>query len=350
MLAVSGATAVARNPTAAAVRQHQADGEHGDRPPDRAQFAPRHLLARGVQQRRKHEQADHLGGDPDLRHAGDEADQQAGDDEQRRSGHGEPSGEGGDHGRHDDQEQHRLDTAHATMAPSANVIASVTCAARGTSPQSAARSPADPLESRQVTCASSQSLAGASCGRSWCCGRRGEPGGRGAVRGHRPACSGMHTPYLCLRTPPPDNFLRKGPLLSIVAVARRVLPMGVERTVRDIRNTALAAVLRGGPLRVPSVLGAGSAGSCPFGSRPNAACPGCRSVERHRAAWLHSAAGDEPHVGPASGPARLPGAGAGAAATRATQPHLCHRRPVDWRHGHGAGPHRHPSGRCFRST
>lgn len=73
--------------------------------------------------------------------------------------------------------------------------------------------------------------------------------------------------------------------MSIVAVARRVLPMGVERTVKDIRNTALAAVLRGNRFECP-VCGGRFRRFLPFGSRPNAACPGCRSVERHRAAWL----------------------------------------------------------------
>ena len=54
-------------------RQHQANRQHGHRPPHRPQITPRQFLARRVQQRRQHHQADHIRWHMDRREPGTRA-------------------------------------------------------------------------------------------------------------------------------------------------------------------------------------------------------------------------------------------------------------------------------------
>jgi hypothetical protein len=101
-------------------RQHQAHRQHADRPPDSPQVTPGEFLAGGIQQRRQHDQADHIGWHADLRHTREQAGQQPRDHQQRGSRDTQLPGESRDHGAQHYQQQHRLDTAHASNLASSN--------------------------------------------------------------------------------------------------------------------------------------------------------------------------------------------------------------------------------------
>lgn len=75
------------------------------------------------------------------------------------------------------------------------------------------------------------------------------------------------------------------PKVTIAASLKAALPGSIRRDLIQVRDKAATIALRGDDVECP-ICGGSYRRFLTYNGRANAACPGCRSGERHRAMWL----------------------------------------------------------------